>query len=91
MYTAAHTWVRDGFDLPADRHVSVFECNIRVLGSLLGAYTLTEDALYLDRAREVGDALSVAFDATPSGLPARYLNLVTGDAQVFAFCMFVRE
>jgi mannosyl-oligosaccharide alpha-1,2-mannosidase len=41
--------------------VSVFETTIRVLGGLLGAYTLHQERIYLHRAEEVGNALLAAF------------------------------
>ena len=41
--------------------VNVFENTIRVLGGLLSAYTLTDDAVFLRRAEEVGRVLLRAF------------------------------
>lgn len=46
----------------------VFESGIRYLGGLLGAYDLSGDQLMLDRAIEIGNILSRAFN-TKSGLP----------------------
>ena len=41
--------------------VDTFEVIIRVLGGLLSAHALTKDALYRDKAVELGDALLPAF------------------------------
>lgn len=64
--TPSETWAvaRDrGVGLP------VFETSIRYLGGLLGVYDLSGDALLLDRATELADILSKAFN-TYSGIPA---------------------
>ena len=46
-----------------------------MLGGLLSAYHLSgEDALFLDKAKELADRLLPAFD-TPSGLPLSMINL----------------
>ena len=51
------------------------QTTIRVLGGLLSAYHLSgEDALFLDKAKELADRLLPAFD-TPSGLPLSMINL----------------
>jgi mannosyl-oligosaccharide alpha-1,2-mannosidase len=49
--------------------LAVFETGIRYLGGLLGAYDFSGDTLLLDRAKELGDILSKAFN-TESGLPS---------------------
>lgn len=49
--------------------IPVFETGIRYLGGLLGAYDLSGDKLMLDRAVEIAEVLSRAFN-TNSGLPA---------------------
>ena len=50
--------------------ISVFETNIRFLGGLLAAYEVSEceDVRLLEKAVEVGDMLSLAFD-TPNHIP----------------------
>lgn len=60
---------------------SVFEINIRALGGLLGAYHLTEDPVFLEKAQSVGDALLPAF-STSTGIPYKLLNLNTGQPAV---------
>lgn len=49
--------------------IPVFETGIRYLGGLLGAYDLSGDKLMLDRAVDIAEVLSRAFN-TNSGLPA---------------------
>ena len=58
-YTKAKEFVEDEFKF--EGHINVFENNIRVLGGLLAAYTLTEEQIFLDKAREVGEVLLGAF------------------------------
>ncbi len=52
----------------------MFQTTIRVLGGLLSAYHFTNDPLFLNRAKELGDRILPAFN-TPSGLPLSMVNL----------------
>eukprot|EP00732_Lithocolla_globosa_P005164 Lithocolla_globosa_v1_NODE_5177_length_1288_cov_2.825629.p1 type:complete len:243 gc:universal NODE_5177_length_1288_cov_2.825629:1074-346(-) len=54
-----------------------FETTIRYLGGLLGAYALSGDELFLEKARELGDVLMKAYN-TPTGIPYNSINLQTG-------------
>ena len=56
--------------------VNTFETTIRALGGLLAAHSLTGDALYLERATDLGKRLLAAFK-TETGLPAPNVNLKT--------------
>jgi len=50
--------------------VSTFETTIRNLGGLLSAYGLTQDRMFLDKAKELGRRLLHAFqgeDVMPRG------------------------
>nr|XP_031861035.1 uncharacterized protein CI109_003395 [Kwoniella shandongensis]KAA5528107.1 hypothetical protein CI109_003395 [Kwoniella shandongensis] len=58
--------------------LAVFETGIRYLGGLLGAYDLSGDKLLLDRAVDLAEVLSTAFN-TPSGLPAGRMDPGTKD------------
>eukprot|EP01059_Diplonema_ambulator_P000212 TRINITY_DN1017_c0_g1_i2.p1 TRINITY_DN1017_c0_g1~~TRINITY_DN1017_c0_g1_i2.p1 ORF type:complete len:522 (+),score=58.04 TRINITY_DN1017_c0_g1_i2:78-1568(+) len=53
---------------------STFETSIRHLGGLLGVYTLTNDTLYLSKAKELADLLLIAFN-TPSGAANPRINM----------------
>jgi len=58
-----------------DAEFNTFETTIRVLGGLLSAYHLSsEDALYLEKAVDLGNRILTAFDS-PSGLPWSNVNL----------------
>ncbi|KAF6754190.1 glycoside hydrolase family 47 protein, partial [Ephemerocybe angulata] len=76
-YQRARTWVENvSFDV--DGEYSTFETTIRVLGGLLSAYHLSgNDELYLQKAIDLADRLSVTFDS-PTGLPYPYVNLHAG-------------
>ena len=55
--------IMNGGDVP------FFEVTIRVLGGLLGACTLRDDAALLALAGQLGRALLPALSASPSGIP----------------------
>merc|ERR1719285_1424269 len=69
--------------LTADQIVSTFETTIRILGGLLSAYDLTDEGIYLSRARLLGDRLLKAFQ--PNGLPLGYINLSTGSSSTISW------
>ena len=54
--------------------VNFFETTIRALGGLLSAYNLSKEPIFLRRAKELGLALSPAFDS-PSGVPFSDVDL----------------
>eukprot|EP01063_Lacrimia_lanifica_P039060 TRINITY_DN8471_c0_g1_i1.p1 TRINITY_DN8471_c0_g1~~TRINITY_DN8471_c0_g1_i1.p1 ORF type:complete len:600 (+),score=194.73 TRINITY_DN8471_c0_g1_i1:69-1868(+) len=54
--------------------VSMFETTIRHLGGLLGAYTLTRNAVFLDKATQLGNALAAGFTG-PRGFNAYKIDL----------------
>jgi hypothetical protein len=51
----------------------------RVVGGLLSAYDLSEDQVFLNKARDIADRLLPAWD-TPSGIPFNVINLAHGRA-----------
>lgn len=58
---------------------SVFEINIRALGGLLSAYSLSGRDVFLETARRLGDVLLSAF-RTESGLPDAAIDVGTGES-----------
>ncbi|KAK3994820.1 glycoside hydrolase [Cladorrhinum sp. PSN332] len=84
FYQAVDAAITIDFDkIPADK-VNVFETTIRYLGGFLGAYDLSGDKRLLEKAREVGEFLYVAFD-TPNRMPVTRWNAnaaANGEAQV---------
>jgi len=77
-FEEARNWLeKSSFDV--DRDVNLFECTIRVLGSLLSTYHLSGDELFLHKAKDIGDRLLPAFD-TRSGIPYSDVNLKTHHA-----------
>ena len=75
-------WVKTNLHFENKGDVSFFETTIRILGGLLSAYEFSCD-LYacdqglLDKAKDIGDRLSKAFN-TPTGLPYATINLQSG-------------
>lgn len=70
----ARDWVASKLTFKRAGTVSVFETTIRELGGLLAAYDLSEDTVFLDKANELADLLSPAFN-TRSGIPRGQVNL----------------
>lgn len=60
-----------------DLNVQNFEITIRLLGGLLSAYQLTNDARLLALADDLGTRLLPVFNS-PTGLPYTHVNLKTG-------------
>ncbi|KAL0480040.1 mannosyl-oligosaccharide alpha-1,2-mannosidase [Acrasis kona] len=73
------TFVRN-LDFKKDQYVSLFEFTIRHVGGLLGAFQLSHDRMFLDKARELADLLMPAFN-TASGIPYTQINLATGESR----------
>ncbi|KAI9599638.1 glycoside hydrolase [Syncephalis fuscata] len=79
-YQEGRDWIVKNLDYNIDDNVNVFETTIRVIGGLLGAYTLQPDPELLKAARMVGDRLLPAFNTT-TGLPTFWINLVKGQTE----------
>ncbi|KAK0408930.1 hypothetical protein QR680_004245 [Steinernema hermaphroditum] len=76
-YNSAREFIRDNWTISkATSTLSVFETNIRFLGGMLSLYALTKEMFYVEKAKEIADALLPAFD-TPSGIPKSNLNPIT--------------
>lgn len=57
--------------------ISLFETNIRFMGSLLACYALTGDVMFRDKAAQLGERMLPAFQ-TGTGIPHSLINLHTG-------------
>ncbi len=68
-YNKALDFVKTDFKF--EGRINVFENNIRVLGGLLSAYTLTKEQIFLDKAIHVGEVLLTAFN---SNVPCAVIN-----------------
>lgn len=77
-FQAGVDWVKANLDFDIDGYAQVFETNIRLVGGLLSAHLASGDAALLEKAKDLADRLMKAFDASPHGLPYRYVNLKTG-------------
>ncbi|KQW78803.1 glycoside hydrolase family 47 protein [Brevundimonas sp. Root1279] len=71
-------WVKSSLNFDIDGYSQVFETNIRLVGGLLAAHLACGDPVLLAKAKDLADRLMKAFDASPHGLPFRYVNLKTG-------------
>ncbi|PON53193.1 Glycoside hydrolase [Parasponia andersonii] len=77
QFQKAREWVANSLDFNKNYEASVFETTIRVVGGLLSAYDLSEDKVFLDKARDIADRLLPAWD-TPTGIPYNIINLAQG-------------
>ncbi|MGE5063843.1 MAG: glycoside hydrolase family 47 protein [Myxococcales bacterium] len=71
-------WVKGNLDFDVDGEVSVFETSIRLVGGLLSAFHASGDPVLLAKARDCADRLLPSFNASPLGIPHRFINLRTG-------------
>ncbi|HEY4070937.1 MAG TPA: glycoside hydrolase family 47 protein [Sphingomicrobium sp.] len=71
-------WVKGNLDFDVDGEVSVFETSIRLVGGLLSAWHACGDPVLLAKARDLADRLLPSFNASPLGIPHRFVNLRTG-------------
>ncbi|KAL8170761.1 hypothetical protein V2J09_022565 [Rumex salicifolius] len=77
QFLKAREWVANSLDFNKDYDASVFETTIRVVGGLLSAYDLSDDIVFLEKAKDIADRLLPAWD-TPSGVPYNSINLAHG-------------
>ncbi len=75
-FEAGKSWVASHLDLGVNRDVNLFETTIRVLGGLLSAFHLSEERVFLEKAKDLGDRLLGAFGSS-SGIPYSDVNLKT--------------
>ncbi|KAL2932897.1 Mannosyl-oligosaccharide 1 2-alpha-mannosidase MNS1 [Bienertia sinuspersici] len=77
QFQRAREWVANSLDFNKDYDASVFETTIRVVGGLLSAYDLSNDKMFLEKAKDIADRLLPAWD-TSSGIPFNIINLEHG-------------
>ncbi|KAF4074283.1 hypothetical protein AMELA_G00237750 [Ameiurus melas] len=78
-FEEARQWVATHLSFGKNVDVNLFESTIRILGSLLSTYHLTGDALFLEKAKDIGSRLMPAFN-TPSKIPYSDVNIGSGVA-----------
>ncbi|CAG9558716.1 unnamed protein product [Danaus chrysippus] len=67
-------WINNELIFTKQKDVNFFEVTIRVLGALLTNYHFTEDKMFLNKAKDLGERLMSAF-SSPSGIPYSDVNL----------------
>ncbi|KAH9624540.1 hypothetical protein KSS87_017750 [Heliosperma pusillum] len=77
QFQRARDWVANSLDFNKDYDASVFETTIRVVGGLLSAYDLSNDKIFLEKARDIADRLLPAWN-TSTGIPYNVINLANG-------------
>lgn len=78
-FEEAKAWVDKELSFSKNIDVNLFESTIRILGGLLSTYHLTNEALFLDKAKDIGSRLMPAFN-TPSKIPYSDVNIGKGTA-----------
>ena len=79
-FKEARDWVEKSLNLASDAYNNLFEITIRIMGSLLSAYHLSGDRMFLDRAYDLGNRSLPAFD-TKSFIPLSDINLAKYSAR----------
>jgi mannosyl-oligosaccharide alpha-1,2-mannosidase len=77
-FQAGVDWVKANLSFDVNGEAQVFETNIRLVGGLISAHLACGDPVLLAKAKDLTDRLLKAFEASPHGLPWRYVNLKTG-------------
>lgn len=77
-FQAGVDWVKSSLNFDVNGEAQVFETNIRLVGGLISAHLACGDPVLLAKAKDLADRLLKAFEASPYGLPWRYVNLKTG-------------
>ncbi|XP_045783821.1 endoplasmic reticulum mannosyl-oligosaccharide 1,2-alpha-mannosidase isoform X2 [Maniola jurtina] len=72
-------WIKTELVFTKNKDVNFFEVTIRVLGALLTNYHFTQDPMFLEKAKDLGERLMAAF-SSPSGIPYSDVNLGTRTA-----------
>eukprot|EP00053_Salpingoeca_punica_P016656 m.158248 g.158248 ORF g.158248 m.158248 type:complete len:494 (+) comp17014_c0_seq1:645-2126(+) len=76
-FKKARDWVATSLSFNVGASVSVFEINIRFVGGLLSAYSMTGDKVFLEKALDCAKRLLPAFN-TRTGVPHSLVNLMSG-------------
>ncbi|KAA8498758.1 Mannosyl-oligosaccharide 1,2-alpha-mannosidase MNS2 [Porphyridium purpureum] len=92
-FEKARDFILDELVLDKDASVQFFENVIRQLGGLLGAYTVSGDKRFIEKAMDMGFRLLPALEKSHSGWPYQFVNLhsgsVRGDKVVLAEAMLM--
>uniref|UniRef100_A0A1A9ZRH6 alpha-1,2-Mannosidase n=1 Tax=Glossina pallidipes TaxID=7398 RepID=A0A1A9ZRH6_GLOPL len=74
-YEEGRDWIKHNFTLDGiSGWLSVFEMNVRLVGSLLTVYAFAGDDMYEEKAQEVVDKLLPAF-RSPMGIPYSLIHV----------------
>nr|CAB3263605.1 endoplasmic reticulum mannosyl-oligosaccharide 1,2-alpha-mannosidase-like [Phallusia mammillata] len=80
-YADVRDFVATKMNFNVNVDVNLFECTIRVLGSMLSMYQISGDAIYLEKAKDIGNRLLPALSMSVSAVPYSDVNLKTGNAR----------
>ena len=80
-FQQASQYIHSSLHFDIDHYTSFFETIIRMVGGLLSGYALSDDPIYLNKAKDLGDRLMKAY--TPTEVLNRpNVNLATGAGSV---------
>lgn len=83
-YNEGRNWIRDNLNFDINSEISLFETNIRFMGSLLACYALTGDPMFRNKSIELGIRMLPAFN-TETGIPHSLINLRTGASKNYGW------
>lgn len=69
----ARKWVDENLNFDKQAKLSLFETTIRIVGGLLSAFDLSDDGMFLEKARKLVDMLMPAFYTATTGEISRNL------------------
>ncbi|KAI2811608.1 hypothetical protein BLOT_002786 [Blomia tropicalis] len=79
-FARGRQWIAEEFNFTNINHnVNVFLAVTELIGSLLSCFALTNDGMFVHKAREIADALEPTYQ-TVKGLPMKSMNPFTGIA-----------
>jgi mannosyl-oligosaccharide alpha-1,2-mannosidase len=79
-FEMGRNWIQKDLNIEAvDSPMSLFETVIRFVGGLLSCFALTNDQMFLLKAREISDKMLPAFN-TETGLPLSLINPKTSQS-----------
>ncbi|DBB01907.1 TPA: hypothetical protein ACH3X1_000502 [Trebouxia sp. C0004] len=74
-FSRAREWVSTSLKCNSSRRISLFETNIRVVGGLIGAFELTADHMFLEKAVECVNLMLPVFQTSSNGIPNNQVTL----------------
>ena len=80
-FAEATEYIRSSMHFNLNHYNSFFETNIRMVGGLLSGYALSNNRVYMEKAKDLGDRLMKAYK-TSDVFNRPNVNLATGEGSI---------